>query len=438
MDTKIIQGGTLIDGTGKPPFEDSIVVVQGSKITAIGKKGEVDLPGGEKVEVIDAAGKTVMPGLIDSHLHIGLLGQSREFYSLPIHNNCLDIAMKAIPWMKKTLEMGITTVRDGGSGWGWFEVSLREAIRRGDIVGPRYSTTGYHLTVTGGHGYFLPPWLGRLAPPEQIGMFCDGPDEWRKGARLNISNGTDNVKVVASRGFLSSGLRVEAPPTAAPATVEEMRAAVDEAHKMGKKVLAHANGPQAILKAVEAGVDSIVHGFYIDEKCAEKMVEKNVFLEPTALFIRLVRDLGPGDMPDSMVEKAKAYWERKEKEFKMLLDLGVPISFASDMGCPYLYHGENAKELACYVELGMKPMAAIVSATKTAAQALGQDDQIGTLEKGKMADIIIVDGDPLKNIAVLQEEEKISLVMKEGKVVIVRPALHSKERFGGGQPQGRA
>jgi len=420
MEVKIIKGGTLIDGTGKPPLKDSIVVIQGSRIKSAGRKGEVDIPKGEGVELIGAAGKTVMPGLIDSHLHMGIFGQSREFYSMPIHNNCLDIAMKAVPCLKKTLEMGITTVRDGGSGWGWFEVALKNAINRGDIIGPRYLATGYHLTVTGGHGYFLPPWLARFAPTEQTGMFCDGPDEWRKAARLNISNGTDNVKLVASRGFLSSGLRGDAPPTAAQASVEEMKAAIDEAHKMGKKVFAHANGPQAIMNAIEAGVDSIVHGFYIDEKCAEMMVKKKIILEPTTLCIRLVRDYGKGEMLDSMVEKAAAYWEVKEKEFKMVLEKGVTISFASDMGCPYLYHGENARELACCVKLGMKPMEAIVSATKTAAQAVGLGDQIGTIEKGKNADIIMVEGNPLRNIEILQKEEKIKMVMKEGRIVITR------------------
>lgn len=420
MEIKVIKGGTLIDGTGRSPINDAIVIVQDGKIKSVGIKGAIEVPSGDNVKIIDATGKTVMPGLIDSHLHMGLLGQSREFYSMPIYNNCLDIAMKAVPALKKTLEMGITTIRDGGSGWGWMEVALKNAINRGDIIGPRYLTTGYHLTVTGGHGYFLPPWMAKYAPAEQTGMFCDGPEEWRKAARLNISNGTDNVKLVASRGFLSAGLRGDAPPMAAPASVEEMRAAVEEAHKMGKKVFAHANGPQAIMNAIEAGVDSIVHGFYMDEKCAEMMVKKNIILEPTTLCIRLVRDYGKGEMLDSMVERAAAYWEGKEKEFKMILGKGVTISFASDMGCPYLYHGENAKELVSCVELGMKPMDAIISATKNAAKAVGLESQIGTIEEGKIADIIVVDGNPLKNIGVLQEEKKIKMVMKEGKIIITR------------------
>jgi imidazolonepropionase-like amidohydrolase len=420
MAMKVFQGGTLIDGTGKPPVQDSLVVTEGKKITFVGKQKEFKIPKGENVQVIEAKDGTVMPGLIDGHLHMGIIGQSREFYSIPIHNNNIDIAMKAIPRLKKMLEMGFTTVRDGGGGFGWFEVSLREALKRGDIIGPRYLATGYHLTVSGGHGYFLPHWLGKYAPPEQNGMHCDGPDEWRKAARLNLYNGTDCIKLVASRGFLSAGLRGDAPPTGAPATIEEMRAAAEEGHKMGKKVFAHANGHQAIMNAVSAGVDSIVHGWYIDEETLEMMVKKNVVLEPTTLCIRLVRDQGKGEMLDVMVERAAAYWEGKQKEFEMILKSGVTISMSSDMGCPYLYHGENARELECMVNLGMSPMQAILTATKVAANTIGLGNEIGTIEKGKNADIIIVDGDPLKNIAILQEPNKVKLVMKDGEIIIVR------------------
>jgi len=420
MKIKAFKGGTLIDGNGTAPIKNSVVVVEGSRIKSVGKNGEVDIPQGDDVQIIEAGGKTVMPGLIDSHVHIGMGGESKDFHSMPIHNNSLDIAMKAVAYLKKTLEMGITTLRDGGSGYDWVEVALRNAINRGDIIGPRYIATGYHLTVTGGHGYFLPPWLGKFAPPQQIGMHCDGPDAWRKAARLNIYNGTDNVKLVASRGFLSAGLTVDAPPTAAQASVEELKAAVDEAHKMGKKVFAHANGRQAIRNAIEAGVDSIVHGFYIDEECAEMMVERNVILEPTALVIRVIKEFGSGHMPDIMVEKATEYWRHKEKEFKIILDKGVSISFSSDMGCPFLFHGENARELSSLVELGVSPMDAIVAGTKTASHAVGYGDQIGTIEEGKIADIIVVDGDPLENIETLHTEENIKMVLKDGETVIAR------------------
>ena len=420
MEVKVIKGGTLIDGTGRSPVQNSLVVIEGSKITFAGRNGEMKFPKGETVKTIDAKGMTVMPGLIDGHLHMKGGGESKDYYMIPLRSNTIDRALRAVPKLKRTLEMGFTTIRDGGSGYGWMEVALRNAINRGDIVGPRYLTAGYHLTVTGGHGYGLPPWFGKYAPPEQVGMHCDGPDEWRKAARLNIYNGTDNVKLVASRGFTTAGLAGDAGLAAAQASVEEMRAAVEEAHKMGKRCSAHANGPQAIMNAIEAGVDSIVHGFYMDEKCAERMVKKNVALEATTLCIRLLKDLGQGEMLDAAVQKAKEYWEIKEKEFKMILEKGVTISFSTDMGCPYLFHGENARELACCVELGMSPMAAVVSATKTAAQTVGLGDKIGTLEKGKLADLILVDGNPIKSIEVLQKEEKIKMVMKEGKTVVTR------------------
>jgi imidazolonepropionase-like amidohydrolase len=149
-------------------------------------------------------------------------------------------------------------------------------------------------------------------------------------------------------------------------------------------------------------------------------VKKNVVLEPTTLCIRLVRDQGKGEMLDVMVERAAAYWEGKQKEFEMILKSGVTISMSSDMGCPYLYHGENARELECMVSLGMSPMEAILTATKVAANTIGLGNEIGTIEKGKNADIIMVDGDPLKNIAILQEQNKVKLVMKDGETIITR------------------
>lgn len=416
METIIIKGGMLIDGTGRSPIEKSVVVVEGSRITAIGKEREVTLPSMKDVKVINAEGKTVMPGLIDSHVHIYTDGESKEFYSLPIYNNHLTLAMKSIPRLKRTLEMGITTLRDGGSGWNWLEVALRDAIKRGDIPGPRYFATGYHLTVTGGHGYFLPPWLANIpVHPEQSTIHCDGPDQWRRAARLNIYNGTDNVKVVASRDIISTGIA-----TSPQATREELKAAIDEAHKMGKRAIAHAQGPEAIMNAIEAGADSIVHGFFINEECADMMFKKNVYLESTNLYMRMIIEKGPGDLPDWMIQKAKECWEDRAKNFKMLLKKGVKISLGSDAGVPYIRQGDNARELSMFVELGMTPMEAIIAATKTAAEAIGVSDKVGTLEKGKIADIIIIDESPLENINILHEENKIQLVMKEGKIVVTR------------------
>lgn len=416
MEAIAIKRGLLIDGTGRSPIEKSIVMVEGSKITSIGKEGEIALPEGKDVKVINAEGKTVMPGLIDSHVHIYTDGESSEFSSLPINNNHLTLAMKSIPRLKRTLEMGITTLRDGGSGWNWLEVALRDAINRGDILGPRYFATGYHLTVTGGHGYFLPPWLANISVhPEQSTIHCDGPNEWRKAARLNIYNGTDNVKVVASRDIISPGIA-----TAPQATREELKAAIDEAHKMGKRAIAHAQGREAIMNAIESGADSIVHGFFIDEECADMMVKKNVYLESTNLYVRMIVDRGAGDLPDWMVQKAKECWEDRVNNFKMLLEKGIKISLGSDAGVPYIRQGDNARELSMFVELGMSPMDAIIAATRTAAEVIGVADRVGTIEEGKIADIILIDGCPLENIDLLHDEDKIKMVMKEGKIIITR------------------
>jgi len=416
MEAIVIKGGVLIDGTGKSPVEKSIVVVEGSKIASVGKENDLATPRGERIRVIDAEGKTVMPGLIDSHVHIYTDGESAEFYSLPVYNNNLTLAMKSIPRLKRTLEMGITTLRDGGCGWGWLEVALRDAINRGDIVGPRYFATGYHISVTGGHGYFLPPWLANIpVHPEQSTIHCDGPDAWRKAARLNIYNGTDNVKVVASRDIISTGIA-----TAPQATREELKAAIDEAHKMGKRAIAHAQGREAIMNAIEAGANSIVHGFFMDEECADMMVKRNVFLESTNLYVRQIVDKGAGDLPDWMVQKANECWADKKTNFRMLIEKGVKISLGSDAGVPYIRQGDNAGELSMFVELGMTPMEAIVAATRTAAEAVWLQNEVGTIEKGKIADIILVDGYPFENIDLLHDEDKIEMVMKEGEIIITR------------------
>lgn len=413
MQIKVVQGELLLDGTGKPPLKDAVVVIEGNKITRIGKKGKADLPQGNNIEFIDAGSKTIMPGMIDSHVHIYTDGETGGFTSLPINYNELALAMMSIPRLKLTLEMGITSLRDGGSGWGWLEVALREAIKRGDIVGPRFFATGYHLTVTGGHGHFLPPWLA--TQKEQCGMHCDGPDAWRKAARLNIYYGTDNVKVVASRDIISPGIATASQPT-----LEELTAAIEEAHKMGKRAIAHAQGPVAIQKVIKAGANSVVHGFFMDEESADMMVKNGVFLESTNLYVKRVMNMGKGELPDWMVDKAVETWEDKKKNFKMYMEKGIKISFGSDCGVPFLKQGDNAAELAVFVELGMSPNDAIVAATKTAAEAIGIEDKVGTLEAGKLADIILVDGNPLDDISILSRREKIKMVMKDGEVIVTR------------------
>jgi imidazolonepropionase-like amidohydrolase len=197
---------------------------------------------------------------------------------------------------------------------------------------------------------------------------------------------------------------------------------------MGKKVIVHAQGREAIINAILAGADSVVHGFFIDEECADMMVKRGVYLEGTNLYMKMIIEKGPGDLPDWMIEKAKKCWEDRKRNFKMLLEKGVKISLGSDAGVPYIRQGDNMREMAVLVELGMSPMDAIVAATRTAAEAIGILDVVGTIEEGKVADIILVNGDPLENISILSEEDKIAMVMKEGRIFVNRSNVKIEPR----------
>ena len=413
---KVLRGGLLIDGTGAKPVKNCVVIVKDSKIAEVGVEGEIKIPEGDDVKVIDVYGKTIMPGLIDTHIHVCMDGEPRGLIERTINQNCMLAAIKGVSYLRRTLESGVTTAQDGGSGFNWMEVALRDAINQGFIEGPRYFTAGYHITVTGGHGYFFPPWLGSRSGGdiiEQAAMHADGPTEWRKAARLNLWYGVDVIKLVVSRDIISPG-----DPTSPQATIEEIRAAVEEAHKMGKKAMAHAVGRQAVLNALEAGVDIIVHGFYIDDEIADMMVEKGVYLMPTNRYVKLIVERGEGEQPEYTVEGAKELWKDRRSNFKKYLEKGMKIVLGSDAGgVPYFRHGENAHELAVMVELGMSPSQAIVAATKLAAECIGIEDKVGTIEPGKLADILVVDGNPLEDINTLTLKKNIYLVMKEGRII---------------------
>jgi imidazolonepropionase-like amidohydrolase len=252
-------------------------------------------------------------------------------------------------------------------------------------------------------------------------MHCDGADGWRKAARKNLYYGTDNVKMVSSRGIASLGLRGATEPDHQMATIEELSAAVDEAHRRGKKAIAHSMGAKPIQNAIKAGIDTIVHGFYMDEETAEMMVTHNVSLEPTTMYPKLAAQFGEGKLHPRMVEKAKIITQNMKAQFEMLLDKGVTISFGTDGGgVPFFPHGTNARELVDFIELGMTPMAAIQSATKVAAETIGLGNDLGTIESGKIADIIIVQGDPLVDISVLTHKENILAVMRSGEMLVGR------------------
>ncbi|MDI9568595.1 MAG: amidohydrolase family protein [Bacillota bacterium] len=390
----VLQGMLLIDGSGKEPIENALVVVEEDKIKAVGRVGEIDTSGA--AEAIDLTGKTLLPGLIDCHVHICMDPVSDPFASL-VKDSDATTTLKAARKALQTLKAGVTTIRDMG-GKNHIDLDLRDAIAQGLAQGPRIMASGRLITMTGGHG-----WM--------IGREVDGPDEARKGAREEIKAGVDVIKIMATGGVMTPGVEPGSPQL----TEEEMRAAVEEAKKAGKITASHAQGLTGIKNAIRAGIDSIEHGIYLDEEACEMMIENNVYLVPTlAAPYWIVTKGREAGIPDYAVSKTEKVIETHNASFRLALKMGVKIAMGTDSGTPFNEHGENTYELKLMVQEGMTPMQAIVAATKNGAELLGLSDQIGTVEAGKQADLLVVDGNPLEDIDAVT---RVHLVFKGGKAV---------------------
>lgn len=409
----VIHGGALIDGTGNQPVCPATVVVDGGRLAYAGpSRGFEEMqassrPGEfEGAEVLDATGMTVMPGLIDTHVHLGLGGEPNYFDTL-IREAAPLAALKALVRAQKTLAAGFTTIRSMGDK-GCIDVAVKHAIEQGYAIGPRVLASGRALTITGGHGDMFPDHVHA----ELMGMVVDGAGEALRGAREQIKAGADNIKLMATGGGMSPG-----PATVAQLTVDEMSTAINEAHKFGKTTAAHAIGTQGIKNAIVAGVDSIEHGTYMDDEAVELMATHHVFLAATLAAFKTIKYGPEAGVPAFTLEKVKAFREPHIRSLKMCVIAGVQVTVGTDAGTPFNHHGENAYELECMVECGFTPMQAIVAATRTGARALHLDGDTGTLEAGKMADLVIIDGDPLADVRILQDAQRLVVVMKEGKVV---------------------
>ena len=398
-----IHAGKVLDVRTGKYAADQIIWIEGERIKAIGSAAEMagKIPAGAKT--IDLSQSTVLPGLIDCHTHLTMtpydsgLGGVRISYP--------RMALTGARNARVTLEAGFTTVRNVGAS-GYSDIALRDAINAGDVPGPRMLVSGPPLSITGGHGdtNFLAPQFGW----SDDGV-ADGVDGVQKKVREDIKYGADVIKFMATGGVLSEGDN----PALAQYSEEEMKSIVDTAHSLGRKVAAHAHGSGGIKLAVLAGVDSIEHGSYINDEDIALMKEHGTYLVPTVyLEDWLLENVNGLGLTPNMIQKANTVLPIAQQNLSHAFKSGVKVALGTDAA---VYpHGLNAREFGKMVDMGLTPLQSIQAGTVNAADLLGWSDRVGTLEPGKFADIVAVDGDPMANVHVL---EKVSFVMKGGAVV---------------------
>jgi imidazolonepropionase-like amidohydrolase len=394
-----IKAGRLIDGVSNAVIEKAFILIEGEKITAVG--ANVTVPAG--AEVIDLKTATVLPGLIDCHTH--MTGQPSNYYDDVFRKSHIDEAVTAHVYARRTLEAGFTTVRNLGSGE-FVDVALRNAINRGDVIGPRMICATMAIGATGGHAD-----LNGVSPYLKFDSFsrvADGVDAIRQRVRYQIKYGADVIKMIATAGVLSEEESVGAPQY----TLEEMKAMVDEAAMWGKKVAAHAHGTEGIKRATIAGVASIEHGSFLDDEAIRLMKERGTYLVADIYNDDyILAEFAKLGYPEKIIEKERKVGRTQRESFQRAVKAGVKIAYGTDAG---VYpHGGNGKQFVHMVRWGQTPMEAIKAATSTAADLLGWSDRVGTIAPGRFADIIAVEGDPLKDIS---EMERVKFVMKGGVV----------------------
>ncbi len=404
--TTLLTNAFLIDCAGNEPREQASVVVEGERISEVrfGDSG----PTGRHDAILDCAGMTLMPGLTDAHVHIGavdvnILDQHREHPS-----NLVALMMARI--LEDTLQQGFTTVRDaGGTDW-----SFKAALERGIVDGPRLLISDRPLSQTGGHG----DWR-RATETESPEIFCptagmrsvvcDGTDEVRRAAREQLRLGADQIKVMASGGAMSHADELSATQYA----LEELRAAVEEAEAARTYVMAHAYNDESVRNCLESGVRSIEHGNLIDEETARLIAQAGAYLVPTLVTYEALSEEGESyNVPEDVIRKIDEARELGVRALRFAYEAGVRIASGSDLLGPL--QDRKARELEIKTEV-MSPMESLVSATKTNASLFGMEGEIGTVEEGKFADLLVVDGNPLENIAVLQRKANLKLIMKGGR-----------------------
>jgi imidazolonepropionase-like amidohydrolase len=390
--------------TSARPLAPGMVIVSGDRITQVGQN--LTVPAG--AQVIDLGDATLLPGFIDAHVHMAMEGSDdwyRDFYQSSLRFPA-EQALYAAKYARLTLDAGFTTVRDLGSS-DFVALGLRNAINAGIAVGPRMMIANHGIGSTGGHADQAPFPPDRVKPAGTIEGICNGPAECREAVRYQIKYGADVIKCMPSGGVLSLSDPVDVPEL----TQEEMNAIVSEAHAWHRKVAAHCHGDAAAKIAIAAGVDSIEHGSFLQDDTLRLMKEKGVYLVPT-LFAGFWVGEKADHFPPPIAVKARAAAAAMQSMFQRAMKIGVKVAFGTDSAVEP--HGLDAREFALMVKNGMTPAQALLAATASAADLLGMSDRIGTIETGKLADLVAVPGDPLEDI---RQTEKVTFVMQGGRVI---------------------
>ena len=401
-DVTIVRNGQLLDGVGGR-LADATVVIRGSRIEAIHESGAPidDIPADARE--VDAAGGTIMPGLFDAHIHF--MGEQHvdplRVYLAPSEGVKF---LRAAFELYQTLASGVTTVRALGHGPAEHAYALRAAMREGLLVGPRLLTSGWALSQTRGHGDVpqLPyEWVEHARPRA---MFCDGELECRRAVRRNFGEGADVIKVYSSEN------RSSAPNF----TVAELSAITDEAHRRGKRVATHAKTYEGVRNALVAGVDTIEHGTpEIHDDLLEMMYEQGSFLVPTMATVhRVAYEGAEWEVSGAAMDQAKRELEGRQQMVRAAHERGVQIATGSDAGARAGFGLLSTRELELLVDVGLTPMEAISAATSVSAAALGLSDYVGSLKAGKLADILVIDGNPLEDIRILQDRTRVRFVLQ--------------------------
>lgn len=403
--TLVIHGAQVIDCTGREPIPNGSVVLEDGRISAVGPSQDVRVP--RSAEVFDADGMTVLPGLLDAHVHITMTGGA-DLVSMVTSRSFGHVAYDTVAHVRDTVLAGVTSIRTM-SDVGFLDIAARDAIRRGQFIGPRIIACGKGLTSTGGHAVLMPSWIK-----------TEHGDSWeivndvggaRAAVRRQVEAGADHIKVFQTGGVIDPGGRIDAEEF----TIEELSAIVGTATACGRSVACHAHNKPGILHGIEAGVRSIEHGMYFDDECADRAKARGVFFVPTLIVMDNILRLGPQHgVPEFYLQNISSRTPQHHRNVRHAFEAGVRIVAGTDAGSVLTAHGAAGYEVAMLAKAGLPSMAALLAATANAAALLGIDREVGTLETGKRADVIVVRGDPLADPAAVAGPERMAAVFVGG------------------------